>query len=74
MKDLLEKYGQLSDNHQKEVIDFINFLLDKQEKPHPFDMQSYQQEIQSVSVWSDKDLAPILEAKDRMDNWKPSEW
>ncbi|GAB3932402.1 DUF2281 domain-containing protein [Larkinella terrae] len=74
MKDLLEKYTQLSDDHQKEVIDFINFLLNKQEKPNSFDVQAYRQEIQSVSVWSDHDLAPILESKAQIDNWKPNEW
>lgn len=74
MKDLLDKYAQLSNDHQKEVIDFINFLLNKQEKPNSFDMQSYRKEIQSVSVWPDHDLTPILEAKDQIDRWKPSEW
>ncbi|RCR67295.1 hypothetical protein [Larkinella punicea] len=74
MKDLLGKYTQLSDEHQKEVIDFVNFLLQKQEKPVQFNMDAYRKEIQSVSVWSDQDLTPILEAKDQIDNWKPSEW
>ncbi|MGM9507639.1 hypothetical protein ACS5NO_07925 [Larkinella sp. GY13] len=74
MKDLLGKYTQLSDEHQKEVIDFVNFLLHKQEKTVQFDMDAYRKKILSVSVWSDQDLTPILEAKDQIDNWKPSEW
>ncbi|MFC5409962.1 DUF2281 domain-containing protein [Larkinella bovis] len=74
MKDLLEKYTQLSDDHQKEVIDFINFLLNKQVKASVFDLQAYQQEIQAVSVWSEDDLAPILEAKQNINSWKSTEW
>ncbi|WP_138994559.1 hypothetical protein [Larkinella sp. C7] len=66
MKDLLGKYTQLSDEHQKEVIDFVNFFLHKQEKPVQFDMDAYRREIQSVSVWSDRDLTPILEGKDQL--------
>ncbi|RRB04624.1 DUF2281 domain-containing protein [Larkinella rosea] len=60
MKDLLEKYTQLSDDHQKEVIDFITFLLQKQERPNSFDMEAYRHEIQSVSTWSDHDLETAL--------------
>jgi hypothetical protein len=74
MKDLLEKYTQLNEDYQKEVIDFISFLLNKQEKPVQFDMEAYRKAIQAVSVWPEEAITPILEAKEHLNNWKTTEW
>lgn len=63
MSELLLKYHQLDFFAQKEVIDFVDFLLSKKKVRTIIDNTSYQKQLLKVSVWSDKDLQVFDETK-----------
>lgn len=74
MSELIIKYQQLNAFAQMEVLDFLNFLLLKQEKRKQFDAKTYKESILSVSVWSEADIAEIDQNNQLLNQWKIEEW
>jgi hypothetical protein len=72
MTDLIVKYSLLNKTAQKEVIDFLDFLLSKQ-KSHKTNMD-YKIKINSVSTWSDSDLAVFRNNQKLFNQWRVEEW
>lgn len=57
MNDVAVKYNMLDKNFQKEVNDFMDFLLNKQHEMEKSDLSDYKKRILKVSTWSEEDLA-----------------
>ena len=56
MTDLALKYNLLDNDAKKEVLDFVNFLLTKENKSKKSLNGAYNKKILKVSVWSDLDI------------------
>jgi hypothetical protein len=75
MGDLLEKFDMLDTAGQQQLLDYLDFLLAKRRKKvKKFDYQAYRKRIVSIGTWSDADIAPIDEARQLINNWKPTTW
>jgi hypothetical protein len=56
MNDLLVKYQALSPAIQREVDDFLDFVLQKHAGKRPFNMKEWKKRIKKVSVWTEDDI------------------
>lgn len=72
MEDLVLKFNMLDENARKQINDFIDFLLSKNEKKKSPPSEYYKR-IQTVSQWSEDDVAYLHEIKNNY-NWKVEEW
>lgn len=72
MSDLILKYNSLSKTAQKEVDDFLDFLLSKQKSQKT--NLDYKIKIHAVSTWSDSDLAVFRKNQKLFNKWRIEEW
>ncbi len=72
MVDIAYKYNMLDENARKQLNDFIDFLLIKNKKKET-DLSEYYKRIQTVSQWSQEDVAYLHEVKNSY-NWNVEEW
>jgi hypothetical protein len=56
MDELIVKFGMLNAAKRQEILDFLDFLLSKQEKEDTEDFSSYKAEILKVSNCSEEDI------------------
>jgi hypothetical protein len=68
------KYHLLDNLEKREVMDFIDFLLQKHNRKTENNKTDYQKQILSVSVWNNEDLKPFEENNQLFQQWKPTEW
>ena len=68
------KYHLLDNLEKREVMDFIDFLLQKHNRKTENNKKDYQKQILSVSVWNNEDLKPFEENNQLFQQWKPTEW
>jgi len=73
MTEVQLKYQKLDPLAQKEVDDFIDFLLSKKTEKK-FDMESYQQKLLKVSTWSEEDVKVFEENAKLFNKWTIEEW
>lgn len=59
MDELLMKFGLLDAVKRQEILDFLDFLLNKQKKERALNFKSYKEQILQVSTWSEEDIAVI---------------
>lgn len=74
MNDISIKYGMLNKESQKEVHDFLDFLLSKQMRKKNTSKSSYKKRILSVSTWSEEDVDEVEKNSKLFNNWKINEW
>ncbi|MDH5603713.1 MAG: hypothetical protein OEY51_07230 [Cyclobacteriaceae bacterium] len=74
MNDILEKYNSLSPEVQKEVEDFLDFMINRAKGNKPFDMKSWKKRITQIPVWSRDDIKVFEEGRKHINDWKGSEW
>lgn len=74
MNDLLVKYNTLSPDIQKEVNDFLDFMLSKHKGKKIFDIKSWKNKIKNVSTWADEDIKAFEEGQQQFNQWKNEEW
>ncbi|MEM0993362.1 MAG: hypothetical protein AAF806_27735 [Bacteroidota bacterium] len=74
MSDLKLKYNLLDNSAQREVLNFIDFLLSKKKKQSSTDWAAYRQRILKIPVWSDEDIEFMEVQSKRMNQWKIEEW
>lgn len=74
MTDLIKKYNLLDKVSKKEILDFADFLLNKNIKSSKNQRVDYKKKILSVSVWSDSDIDFILNNQKKFNQWKAQEW
>ncbi len=72
MIDIALKYNMLDENARSQLNDFIDFLLSKN-KMKEINLSEYYNRIQTVSRWSEEDVAYLREL-DNYYNWKVEEW
>lgn len=65
-EQLWEKLDLLNPRQQQNVLAFIDSLLNAQ---RTVDKQDKQQ-LLTLSVWTEEDILPILEAQERMNAWQ----
>ncbi len=76
MGDLLSKFDLLDNEGKQQLLDYLDFLLDRKSKrkKNKFDVNAYRENLLKVSVWSEDDLAVFDEIKAHVNQWKPKEW
>ena len=74
MDELLMKFGLLDAIKRQEILDFLDFLLNKQKKERALNFKSYKEQILQVSTWSEKDIAVMEIDSKRLSQWQAPEW
>jgi len=74
MNDLVSKYNSLEATAQKEVNDFVEFLLSRQKKKPAKKLSDYKKKILAVSVWSASDVKGLKKGQKLFDKWTAKEW
>jgi AAA+ ATPase superfamily predicted ATPase len=83
MNDLILKYSLLDDFRKQEVQDFIDFLLNKQEKKEKVEKppksdeskkETYRERIMKIPVWSEEEVAVFDENRKLFNKWTVEEW
>ena len=72
MTDIVLKYNLLDENARQQLNDFLDFLLMKAKKA-PVDQSEYTQRIQTISQWTEDDVAYLSDIKDNY-KWNIEEW
>lgn len=65
MTNIQIKYNLLDAASQKEVSDFVDFLLNKKKVEN---LSSYKKKILKVSAWAEEDIKRIEEAQKHINN------
>ncbi|MFK7924929.1 MAG: hypothetical protein AB8H47_23425 [Bacteroidia bacterium] len=74
MDELLLKYSRLSRFSQKQLLDFLDFLLGKQAKKDSiFNLNSYQNKLMQVSTWSEADIEEMNDNAKSI-SWETEKW
>ncbi|NOY64060.1 MAG: DUF2281 domain-containing protein [Nitrospirae bacterium] len=71
IEDITLKIQSLSNNDKKEVLDFIEFLLNKKKSKKKTNLRK---KLLQVSVWNKTDLKAIEKATDNLNQWKIKEF
>ena len=74
MEEILSKYNLLDKDAQKEVVDFVDFLLSKTRTIRKKALSNYKNKILSVSTWTDEELKVFEENKKIFNQWKVERW
>ena len=74
MHEILEKYNALSPERQREVNDFLDFMLSKSKDKKLIDMKSWKEKIKGVSVWSAEDVKVFEENRKLFNQWTTEKW
>lgn len=74
MNDIAVKYNMLDKNLQKEVNDFMDFLLNKQYENQKSDLSEYKKRILKVSTWTEEDVAVFDKNSKLFNEWKIEQW
>ena len=72
MNDIEIKYNQLNITAKRELNDFIDFLLSKEDTNNS--MKNYKNNILNVSIWTDADLKVFKENQKLINQWNVQEW
>lgn len=74
MTDLALKYNLLDNAAKKEVLDFVEFLLNKETKSNKPQKAAYKKKLLQVSVWSDLDIDFMVQNQKKFNKWNIQEW
>ena len=74
MNDISFKYRLLNESLQKEVNDFLDFLLSKQKSKKSGINSEYKKRILSVSTWTEKDISELEKKSKLFNNLNIPEW
>lgn len=74
MLDLVAKYNLLNGIGKRELNDFLDFLLSKQQLKNKGSLSAYKKKILSVSTWNESDISAFKESTSLLSNWKIEEW
>jgi hypothetical protein len=74
MTDISLKYYLLSNTAKKEVSDFMDFLLSKQQTRKSNPLSVYKKKILSVSRWSSSDIKIFEDNQKSFNTWRAEEW
>ncbi len=74
MGDLLEKFEMLDTKGRQQLLDYLDFLLIKEQKLKAFDYKAYRKSILTIGTWSKEDIASIETARQLLNKRKLAEW
>ena len=74
MDEIIVKFGLLDPIKRQEILDFLDFLLNKQKKERVGSFKSYKEQILQVSVWSEDDISSMQTSSKQLSQWKAPEW
>ena len=75
MSDLVLKYSLLDNKGRKEVNDFLDFLLQKQQEKKGNSLSAYKKKILGVTTWSDSDIESFRVNQELFNSsWRPEKW
>lgn len=75
MNDLLQTYNQLSETQRRQLLAYADtLLLSQKAKQSDGNLLEWKKKIQSVSTWSETDIAVINENTKKLNQWKIPEW
>lgn len=70
----MAKFNLLDKEAQKEVFDFVDFLLYKKSQEAKFDLEAYKRKITTISVWSIADVQTFDENAKLLNQWQIEKW
>ncbi len=74
MNELLLKFQALPAESQRLLLEFLDFLWQK-EKPQAIEPSGDPYAVwDTISVWSAEDVRPIEEAGEQLNQWQPESW
>ena len=74
MNELLIKYQSLDTLLQKQVLDFIDYLVSVKKTVKPKEMSNYKKKILNVSTWSEEDINVFNENTKHFKQWNITEF
>lgn len=74
MDELIIKFGLLDPLRRQEILDFLDFLLSKQQEEKAESFDSYKTSILKVSTWSEEDIEAMQANSKKMNTWQVPEW
>jgi len=74
MDELIIKFGSLDPARRQEVLDFLDFLISKQQKEKTGSFDSYKASILEVSTWSEEDIEAMQANSEKLNTWQVPEW
>ncbi len=74
MTDISLKYSLLNKTARKEVNDFLDFLLQKQQERKSITLSGYKKKILAVTTWADPDLEVFKENQKLFNSWRIEQW
>ncbi|HKK80561.1 MAG TPA: hypothetical protein VJ933_13080 [Phaeodactylibacter sp.] len=74
MEELIIKFGLLDPARRQEILDFLDFLLSKQQEEKTESFDAYKSEILKVSTWSEKEIEAMQANSKKMNTWQVPQW
>ncbi|MBV6426226.1 MAG: hypothetical protein KIPDCIKN_00737 [Haliscomenobacter sp.] len=74
MDEFLIKLRLLDSIKRQEILNFLDFLLNKQKKEREGNFKFYKEQILEVSTWNEEDVAEIKASGKKLDQWQVPEW
>lgn len=74
MDELVLKFKLLESFRKKELLDFLDFLLKKQESEKAFSFLNYKEKIINASIWEKQDIEELESNIKKMNEWPTPEW
>jgi len=74
MTDIALKYNLLDDSAKKEVLDFVDFLLNKKGNLKESDSSDYKKRLLQVSKWEEADIDLLIKNQQKLNQWNIQKW
>lgn len=74
MTDIALKYNLLDDTAKKEVLDFVDFLLNKKGNLKESDSSDYKKRLLQISKWEEADIDLLIKNQQKMNQWNVQKW
>ena len=74
MTDIALKYNLLDDTAKKEVLDFVDFLLNKKGNLKESDSSDYKKRVLQVSKWEETDIDLLIKNQQKLNQWNVQKW
>ncbi len=73
MSEIILKYNSLDTLGKQELIDFLDFLVQRRQANKMMKEESYQQKILQISTWSEKDIQDMQDSSSKI-NFEDTPW
>ena len=75
-ESILNKFELLDNERQKQLLNFLDFLLSQQKSKQveAFNYDAYRNQILAIGEWSDEDVSVIEGVTKEINNWQVQEW